>query len=108
MKIKIKTSQIKKILEKLSLTIAQHAFLACLFLFIVSLIFGALFFYKYSILARKVEPEALATPVLLKQETYQKVLAVWQEYENRFQQADSKEYPNPFLESVPFPEELTD
>ena len=102
---KIKTSQIRKTLEKLSLAIAQHAFLACLFLFLLSLIFGGFLFYEYSILAQKVVPEALDTSALLKEEAYQRVLEVWQEHERISQEADFKEYPNPFLESVPSPEE---
>ncbi|MBZ9578091.1 hypothetical protein KJA13_03645 [Patescibacteria group bacterium] len=101
---KIGIKKFKKFLEKLSLSIAQHAFLACLFLFLLSLIFGGFLFYKYSILAQKVEPEALDRFVLLKEGAYQEVLGVWQEHERISQEADFKEYPNPFLESVPFPE----
>lgn len=107
-KIKIKIPQLKKFLDKLSLVIAQHAFLACLFLFLLSLIFGGFLFYRYSISVQEVEPEALDKSVLLKEEAYQEVLEVWQEHERISQEADFKKYPNPFLESVPFPEELTE
>lgn len=102
---KIKIPQIKNFLEKLSLSIAQHAFLACLFLFLLSLIFGGFLFYKYSILAQEVEPEGLDKSVLLEEEAYQGVLEVWQEHERISQEADFKEYPNLFLKSVPFPED---
>jgi len=101
---KIGIKKFKKFLEKLSLSITQHAFLACLFLFLLSLIFGGFLFYKYSISAQKVEPEALDKSVLLKEEAYQEVLEIWQAHERISQEADFKEYPNPFLESVPFPE----
>lgn len=102
---KIGIKKFKKFLEKLSLSIAQHAFLSCLFLFLLSLISGGFLFYKYSISAQEVKPEALDKSVLLKEEAYQEVLEVWQEQERISQEADFKEYPNPFLESVSFPEE---
>ncbi len=105
MKLEIKASQIKKVLAKLPWIIAEHAFLACLFLFVLASIFGGLFFYKYDILAQKIGFEALDQSLLLKEEIYQEVLAIWQEQEKRFSEADSKEYPNPFEESVPFSEE---
>jgi len=76
-----------------------------LILFILSLAIGANLFYKYSVLAERAEPEILEQTVLFKEITYQKILKVWQEREKRFEEADSREYSNPFLEVVPFPEE---
>ncbi len=104
---KIDFKQIKKVLAKLPWIIAEHAFLACLFLFVLALIFGGLTFYKYNILAQKAEFETLDQSLLLKEKIYQEILVVWQEQEKRFNEADSKEYPNPFEESVPLPEEET-
>ncbi len=103
MRIKIKKT--KKFLTKLPLIVAKHAFWACLFLFFLDLLLGGLLFYKYSILAQRAELEDLVEPPLLNEKTYQQVLKVWQEQEQRFLQTDSKEYPDPFLESVPFPED---
>ncbi len=103
--IKERINKLKKFLGKLPLIIAAHAFWACLILFILSLIFGANLFYKYNILAQRAELERLEQTVLFKEKTYQKVLEIWQERDERFQQADFKEYPNPFLETIPFPEE---
>jgi len=102
--IKERINKLKKILGKLPLIIAAHAFWACLVLFILSLIFGANLFYKYNILVQRAEPESLEQTVLFKEKTYNKLLEIWQERKERFQQADFKEYPDPFLESVPFPE----
>jgi len=102
---KVDIKQLKKFLAKLPWTIAERAFFACLFLFVLALIFGGLSFYKYNILAQKIGFEALNQSLLLKEETYQEVLTVWQEQEKRFSEADSKEYPNPFEELVPFPGE---
>lgn len=101
--IKERINKVKKFLGKLPLIITTHAFWACLILFILSLIIGVDLFYKYNILAQRAEPEGLEQTVLFKERTYQKVLEIWQEREKRFQEADFKEYPNPFLESVPFP-----
>ncbi|MBU2635263.1 hypothetical protein KJ841_02195 [Patescibacteria group bacterium] len=103
--IKERINKTKKFLGKVPLIITMHAFWACLILFILSLAIGANLFYKYSILAQRAEPEGLEQTILFKERTYQKVLEIWQEREKRFQEADFKEYSNPFLESVPFPEE---
>lgn len=93
---KIKTKKAKKILGKLPWFLAEHAFLACLVLFFISLIFGALLFYKYNILAQRVKPGGLDQSFLLKENIYQEVLKVWQGEEEKFQEADFREYPNPF------------
>jgi len=105
MKIKERINKLKKSLGKVTLIITTHAFWACLVLFILSLAIGADLFYKYSVSAQSAEPESLEQAVFFKEKTYQKVLKIWQEREKRFQEADSKEYPNPFLGIVPFPEE---
>jgi len=106
--IKERINKVKKPLSQLPLIITTHAFWACLILFILSLAIGANLFYKYNILAQRAEPEGLEQAVLFKEKTYQQVLKIWQEREKRFQEADFKEYPDPFLESVPFPEESID
>jgi len=102
--IKEKINKLKKSLSKVPLIIAAHAFWACLILFILCLAIGADLFYKYSILAQRAEPESLEQVVFFKENTYQQVLKIWQEREKRFQETDFKEYSNPFLETVPFPE----
>jgi len=104
---KVKINKLKKFLSKVPLIITMHSFRACLILFILSLAIGANLFYKYNILAQRAEPESLEPSVLFKEKTYQQVLKIWQERDKRFQEADFKEYSNPFLERVPFPDELT-
>lgn len=101
----MKIEQIKKILEKLFLVIAEHAFLASLLLFFLALIFGGFLFYKYDILAQKAGPEIFKEPFLFKEKTYQEVLRVWRENEKKFEEADSKKYPNPFEKPIPTEEE---
>ena len=100
-----KIKQLKKILTKPPFIISKHAFWTCLVLFILSLAIGANLFYKYNILAQRVEPEGLEQTILFNEKIYQQVLKIWQEREKRFQETDFKEYSNSFLESVPFPEE---
>ena len=100
----IKIKKAKKILEKLSWFLAEHAFLTCLVLFFISLIFGAFLFYKYSILAQRAKPGELNRTFLLKEDVYQEVLNVWQKEEEKFQEADFKEYPDLFISK----EELTE
>lgn len=93
--------KVKTFLTKLPWIIAEHAFLACLILFILALALGGFLFYKYNLLAQKVELEILDQTLQLREETYQEVLKAWQEQEQKFQAADTKQYPNPFLKSSP-------
>ena len=90
-------------LNKVPLIVATYAFWACLILFVLSLAIGANLFYKYNILAQRTEPESLEQAVFFKEKTYQQVLEIWREREERFQETDFKEYSDPFSESVPFP-----
>lgn len=97
--IKLKKIQIKKIggfLKKLPKILAERAFLTFLGLMILSLILGAFLFYKYSFLTKKIEPQITERPFKFKEKTYEDVLKIWQEREERFKKADLKECPNPF------------
>lgn len=94
MKLKLKT--IKEKLAKLLKTLAERAFLVSLGLFAFALIVGGLIFYQYNILVPKTEPPLSEEPFQFQEKTYQKVLKIWQEKEKRFEEADSKKYPNPF------------
>lgn len=109
---RIRIKKIKKFLGKLFLTIAEHVFGACLFLFFLALILGGFLFYKYNILTQRAELEVLNQSFLIKEKTYQEVLKVWQEHERRFQEAYLKEYPDPFQKPIStseeVPEELTE
>ena len=95
----MKSKKIKKLnnlLGKLSLNIAQHAFVTCLFLFFLALILGGLLFYKYSILSQKKYLEGLDWGFSLEEDAYQQVIKTWQVQDRKFQEADFKEYPDPF------------
>jgi len=95
----LKKIQIKKIgsfLEKLPRILGERAFLTFLGLLIFSLVLGALTFYEYNLLAKKIEPQITERPLKFKEKTYEDVLKSWQEREERFKEAEFKEYPNPF------------
>jgi len=100
--------EIKKFLGKFFLIIAKYAFLSCLFLFLLALIFGGFFLYEYIIKAQRATPEITEKPFLLEEKTYQEILETWQIQERKFREADSKEYSNPFKKPVSSEEELTE
>lgn len=93
---KVKTKKIKDFLKKLLETLGVFAFFTFLVLLAFSLVLGAFIFYKYSFLVEKARIEDLEKPLQFKEKTYQKLLEVWQEREERFEEADFKQYSNPF------------
>lgn len=92
----IRSKGVKEFFKKLPITLAKKAFLTFLGLFTLSLILGAIIFYQYNILAKKIEPEAPEKPFRFESKTYQSILGIWQEKEQRFKETDSKQYPNLF------------
>lgn len=97
---KIKLKKIKNFLKSLPRTLGENAFLTFLGLLFVSLILGAFIFYQYSFLIGKEPPtkigEGAEKPLKFKEKTYQNILKIWQEKEERFKETDLKEYSNPF------------
>ena len=92
----------KKIkIDKIPWILAEHAFLASLILFLITLAIGGLLFYKYIILLEQgPQSEQTDQTFLLREDIYQQVLEHWQKDEEKFQQADSKQYPNPFMKTL--------
>jgi len=88
--------KIKEKLEKLPRILAERAFRTFFGLFILSLLFGGILFYKYNVLAKKLKPEITEKPLQFQEKNYEDVLKFWAEKEERFKEADSKQYPNPF------------
>lgn len=95
---KLKFEKLTKFFKKLPRILGTHTFLTFLGLLVLALIFGSLIFYKYSFLAEKEKPEVFEKPLQFKEKTYQEVLKIWQKREERFEEADFKEYPDPFRE----------
>ena len=70
--------------------LADHAFFAFLFLFFISLILGAIMFYRYDILVQQIEPEPEVALIEFKEELYQDVLKEWQVRQEKFDSAASQ------------------
>ena len=84
--------KLKDKLSKFGRISAEHAFLSFLVLAFIALLIGGLLFYQYSILVQRAEPQINQEPIQFKEELYQKVLKQWQAREERFEEAQEKEY----------------
>lgn len=93
---RIRTRKNKESTRRLLLNLGERAFLIFLGLLVIALIFGAIIYYQYNILAKKEESQVLKEPFQFQEETYQNVFRIWQEREKKFEEADLKEHPNPF------------
>lgn len=95
---KTKTKQLKDFFKGLPKALAEEAFLTYLGLLVLGLIFSGIIFYKYGILVKKIEPKITERPLQFDEKTFQEVLKILTQKEKEFQQADFKEYQNPFGE----------
>jgi hypothetical protein len=96
---KIKKKQFKKIknfLKRVPRIIGKHAFLTSLTLFFIAAILGGMVFYKYSILVEQRKSEFSEKLLYFDEKSFKAVLKIWQERQKNFEQADFKEYSNPF------------
>ncbi len=100
---KVKKREVKEFLFKTFWSIANHAFFTCLVLFLIAFFFGFWLFNKSNIIAKTESFEGMQEAFLLKHKVYKDVLDNWQEDEQKYEQANYKEYINPFLK-----EELTE
>lgn len=100
MKLKLKkTNGVLVLLAKLKTLptfLAENAFFTCLALISASLIFGGLLFYKYGFLVERRTPEISQKEPLIEEAAFQEILRIWQERQERFDQAATKEYNDPF------------
>jgi len=92
----LKLKKIEVFLKKLPKALAERAFLTYLGLLVLALVLGSFIFYRYNILAKKTEVQISEKSLKFEEKTYDKVLKIWQEREERLKKADTKEYPNPF------------
>jgi len=95
----------KEFFGKVILTSVRRPFLYCFLIFLLTLIFGALVFYKYVFLVKKTNPEVLMPQFSLDEKIHQEILKIWLEQEKRFNEADLKAYKDPFEGQVPAVEE---
>ncbi|KPJ73654.1 hypothetical protein AMJ48_00385 [Parcubacteria bacterium DG_74_1] len=93
---RIKIRKTEGFLKRLLLNLGERAFLIFLGLLVIALIFGAIIYYQYNILAKREETQAIKEPFHFQEKTYQNISRTWQEREKKFEEADSKEYSNLF------------
>lgn len=95
MKINIKLNKLK-FLARIPWLIAENVFLGFLAALFLVFIIAALVFCQYSVKPGNFKAETFKKSFLIKEEAYQKILKIWQENEQKFQEAGFKEYLDPF------------
>jgi len=94
---KLKAKKITDFFRKLPRIAGEKSLLTFFILLFFALVVGCFVFYKYNSLVEKREREVSETPLKFQEKTYQDILKIWQEKEEKFEEADSKTYPDPFL-----------
>jgi len=94
---KFKLKEVMVFFQKLPFILGKNAFLTFLGLFILALIFASFIFYTNYILRKDIDLDIIQEEFKFDSQTYQEVLEVWQEKDQRFKETDSKNYPNPFV-----------
>lgn len=95
----MKLRKIGSFFKKLPRVLGENSFLTFLGLLFVSLVLGALVFYKFSFLVGKEKPEITEGSFRFQEKTYQAVLDEWQKRDQRLSEINLKLYPNPFVKT---------
>lgn len=103
----IKIKKIRESLKKSVWIIGRNSAPTFFILFFVTFILGGFIFYKYSFLAEKIEPQITEQPLRFKESLFQEILKEWENREKRFEEAELKEYPDPFRAPALIPEETS-
>ncbi len=90
--------KLKNVCGKFLGGMAENPLPAIVFLFSVVLELGALMFYRYDILVKVPESKIVGETVQFQKELYRQILKEWRARDERFEEADSKNYINPFQE----------
>jgi len=93
---KIKLKKLKKRLKQVPKSLADHVFGFFMLLVFIFLILGGIIFYQYSFLTEKMQPVALPATVQYKENAFNEILDQWSKREERFQEAETKQYPDLF------------
>lgn len=80
--------------KKIPKILAQNSFKMILLFFLLSLIFGYFIYYKYFLLTMNQTPVLIENFTDIKEENFQIVLEEWDQRSGKFQEANSKDYPN--------------
>ena len=97
---KLKIKKIKDLFKKVPRVLAAHSLLTLFGLIIIALIFSGLIFYRYVILIQKAELEITEKPLQFKEKTFENIIKIWQEREDKFDAVKTKNYLNPFLSAT--------
>ncbi|KPJ56061.1 hypothetical protein AMJ49_05810 [Parcubacteria bacterium DG_74_2] len=100
---KIKLDKWKKFFKKLPRNLAEQSFRSFMFFVLFALIFGGCLFYKYSILAERKEPEISKKPIEFREDILKNVLNEWQKREIKFNETETKKYPDLFKDAGSHP-----
>jgi hypothetical protein len=98
--------RIKETFWKILWALAKRAFLTFLALFILDLIIGGFIFYKNVFLIKQEQPGVGESPLQLKEKTLDEVLGEWEIRQKKFEEVNSKQYPNPFQRPIPQEEKI--
>lgn len=106
---RINLNKIKIFFSKLPRILGEKAFLFFLALLFLALIFGGLIFYKYNFSIQNKKPEISQSekPIQFKEKIYQDILQIWQDRGKRLNEAETKQYPDPFKGSATTEESAT-
>jgi cytochrome b561 len=96
MRIKLDLPKIKIYLKRLPRILAEHAFLAFFGLFLLTLLLGGVLFYWFGFSVERMELETVKKQSQFNEAVFQKFLKEWQEREERFLEAETKTYADPF------------
>lgn len=92
---KIKISKIASGFKSFIFSIGKHFGLSCVFILALSLIFGCFLYYKFYYCSQKVSLSP-KTIFPFDENVYKEALWFWEEDEKRLNEADHKEYIDPF------------
>lgn len=91
----IKIDKIKKPLIKLLKKFWKNLFLILIFLLLLDLILGGIFFQIFYLRAQEKEPQIIL-PLKINQVLLEKFSSQYSERESIFKESENKEYPDPF------------
>jgi hypothetical protein len=92
----IKIKSIRDFVKRLPQIAAERIFWSFLALFFIAAACGAILFYKYEILAKNAEPQAIETPLKLNENLYRELSDIWQKRGEALEAANTKKYADPF------------
>lgn len=92
----IKIKKTKSFFKKLPRFLAEKFFITFLIFVFFALVLGITVFYKFSVLTYQKKIETLEKPVVFNEKNLQEIIKIWQDRQKKFEESESKEYPNLF------------